>query len=130
MFARASINLVIAAALLSYSTLPATAADVTVRIQGENELASATVILNTDDGKWSGADRPVGALLKGRSGRYQSGTNVTSGFAVKGTALLVGSDGNEVEAYFYNLIPRESKVGDTGDVLLRGTTKNGKWTIR
>jgi hypothetical protein len=79
---------------------------------------------------WAGTNGGNGDLLKARSGRYKAGTNVVPGFAVKGTGLLVGNTGNEVEAFFYNLIPSESGAGDTGDAHFVGTVKTGKWTVR
>lgn len=129
MFVRTFIRFVFTALCLFVLALPAKAADVTLRLTGTSG-ETASVVLDTDAGRWAGTNGGNGDLLKARSGRYKAGTNVVPGFTVKGTGLLVGNTGSEVEAFFYNLIPVESGAGDTGDAHFLGTAKTGKWAVR
>jgi hypothetical protein len=122
-------TLALGAALLSTSVIPALGADVTIRITGSTG-GTASVVLDTDTRRWAGTNGPSGDLLKARSGTYKAGTNVVPGFAVKGTGLFVGSDEREVEAFFYDLIPTESRVGDNGRAHMLGTGNTGTWTRR
>jgi hypothetical protein len=124
-------RLIIAASLIVVgSSLSAQAADVTIHLVGASGQ-TASVFLNGDDHTWSGTNGGNGDLLKARSGSFTSGTNVIPGFAVKGTGLLVGKDGKEVEAFFYNLIPDDLPSGDKrGDAHMVGTGEVGKWEVR
>lgn len=122
-------KVVLGAVLLAGTHYPATAADVTIRIEGTSG-GTASVFLDGDSKSWAGTNGNSGDLLKARSGSYKAGTNVVPGFAVKGTGLLVGVDGKEVEAFLYNLIPAEARAGATGEVHLLGMTTTGKWTVR
>ncbi|MGO8063929.1 hypothetical protein AB9E28_00245 [Rhizobium leguminosarum] len=104
----------------------AMASDVTLKLKGEDG-ETASVVLNMDTGMWAGTNGPSGDLLNKRSGRYKSGTNLTPGFAVKGTALFIGSDGKELEVFLYDLDPAESVVAN-GKAQMLGVTKTGRWT--
>ncbi|WP_156467958.1 hypothetical protein [Rhizobium sp. Leaf371] len=122
-------KVLLGALLFTGAYFPAIAADVTIRIVGTSG-GTASVFLDGDSKRWAGTNDNPGDLLKARSGSYKAGTNVVPGFAVKGTGLLVGVDGREVEAFLYNLIPAEAHAGATGDVHLLGMTTTGKWTVR
>jgi hypothetical protein len=115
------------AMLLSLSFLPSVAADVTIRITGTSG-ETASVVLDTDAKKWAGTNGPNGDLLKARSGIYKAGTNLTPGFAVKGTGLFEGGDEKKVEAFLYDLIPSEATA--SGNAQMLGTGTNGTWTRR
>lgn len=119
-----------ASLIVVHSSFTAHAADVTIHLTGPSGQ-TASVFLNGDDQTWAGTNGGTGDLLKARSGSYKSGTNVVPGFAVKGTGLLVGKVGKEVEAFFYNLIPDDLPSGDKrGDAHMLGTGEVGKWEVR
>ncbi|WP_264045757.1 hypothetical protein [Methylobacterium flocculans] len=107
----------------------ANAADITVRLTS-SDSETASVFLNGGTEKWSGTNGGAGDIIKSRSGKYKSGTNVVPGFAVKGTGLLVGESGANVEAFFYNLIPGEAQPGNSGVAHFLGTGKVGKWEVK